>query len=156
MRRRSSALLCVGLITATVAPLTGCGSSKSSTATGTSSATASVAAQPSAAVRQTVVAWGKASTPSAVCSLMTYGFKLGAAPKGKTPAQCTTWVAKQLGPLQATSAKITLVRTQGGQTVVGANFAGSPKVLYLVPECGTLKVNSVGKYFANPPKPPHC
>lgn len=154
MSRSPRNLLSVALAGAAILPLSGCGSSKPTT----TAAKAPAAAQPSGAVTATVTAWAKADTPPAICSLMSYGFKLGISNRFHTkPARCTSWVSKALGPFKAATAHITKsIRVGGGQTAVTATFSGSkPQTLYLVAQCGALKVNSINAFHPNPPAP-HC
>lgn len=146
-------LLAVALTGAAILPLSGCGSSKPTTST-----KAPAAAQPSGAITAAVNAWAKADTAPAICSLMSYGFKLGISNHFHTnPARCTSWASRVLGPFKATSANITKsMQIGGGQTAVTATFSGSkPQTLYLVRQCGALKVNSINAFHPNPPAP-HC
>ncbi len=101
-------------------------------------------------------AWAAAATPEAVCALMTYGFKLGVA-EGKDPAQCASWIAGVLGAPAASTATIASATEVQGQTAVRVTFSdGSPETLYLLRECGKLRVNSLGELRSNPPAPPSC
>jgi hypothetical protein len=149
MRKPGRTALATALAAAAFVPLVGCGSSKHATGS-------HAVSQPSAAARATVDHWGKASTPQAVCALLSYGWKLGAG-QGKSPAKCASWITSVLGPFFSASAKIFSSRSVGRQTAVDVSFGNiPPQTLYLVPECGTLKVNSIGTYYPNPPKPPSC
>lgn len=139
------------LAVAALIPLAGCGSSKHATAGSQTSA------QPSAAVRATVDAWAKADTPPAVCALMTYAFKVGVGqPVDGAPGNCTAWVNKALGPFSTGPARIYSVKTLSGQTAVTADLGNNRQTLYLMRECGMLKVNSINKMIPDPPRAPTC
>jgi hypothetical protein len=124
---------------------------------GAASTTTAAAANTPPDVKAAVDAWAKADSPETVCALMTYGFKVGVA-KGKDPAQCASWIVSALGQPTASAATIVSTSSVQGQTAVSVRFSGdaSPTTLYLVQECGALKVNSIGELHANPPAPPSC
>jgi hypothetical protein len=120
------------------------------------SGTTTVGSATTSVVRAAVDAWAAADTPEKTCALMTYGFKQALA-KGKDPAQCAAWIASELGAPTATQATIESTSTKGKQTLVNVSFSGgSMATLYLLRECGTLKVNSIGEYHGDPPAPPSC
>ena len=123
---------------------------------GASSTSTSARAAATPEVIGVVDAWAQAATPDAVCALMTYGFKLGAGQE-KDPAQCASWIATALGAPKALKATIVSATEVQGQTAVRVTFSdGSPQTLYLLRECGKLKVNSLGELHPNPPAPPSC
>ena len=132
----------------------GCGDSNGDESEGSPTTSSRVVTQEVAAA---VDAWAAAATPEAVCGLMTYAFKLGVA-EGKDPAQCASWIVDALGPPDASKATIVSANEEQGQTAVRVTFSGgsTETTLYLVRECGQLKVNSTGQLRANPPPPPSC
>jgi hypothetical protein len=138
--------------TVAVLALTGCGSSSTHSSAANSTRAAATMTQ---AARATAVAWGRADTPAAICSLMSYGFKLGGG-RGQAPSRCTSWVTKTLGPFTASSTRIISVKRAEGQTAVTASFSGHTETLYLIKECGGLKVASINQPHPDPPPPPGC
>jgi hypothetical protein len=138
--------------TIAVLALTGCGSSSTHSSAANSTRAPATVTQ---AARATTVAWGRADTPAAICSLMSYGFKLGDG-RGQAPSRCTSWVTKALGPFTASSTRIISIKRVGGQTAVTASFSGHTETLYLIKECGGLKVASINQPHPNPPPAPGC
>jgi hypothetical protein len=137
---------------AAVLGLAGCGSSSTHSSAANSTSAAATVTQ---AARATTVAWGRADTPAAICSLMSYGFKLGGG-HGQSPSRCTSWVTKALGPFTASSTRIISIKRVGGQTAVTASFSGHTETLYLLKECGGLKVASINQPQPDPPPAPGC
>ncbi len=148
----SSALLCVGA--------TGCGGGSTTSSTRTVAPRPPTKAAPrltvpSAAVRRAVAAYARADTPNAVCSLMSYGYKLAVA-RGQDPLKCTSWIVKRLGPFKATSAAIISTTNAGGQILVVALFGSQRQALFLIRQCGSLKLASIGAPRLHQPSPPTC
>lgn len=101
-------------------------------------------------IRALVSAWASAGTPQAVCSLMSYGFRLGVG-RGQAPTTCTAWIAKTFGPFTVSSGRVLSSSTIAGQIRVLADLGGHPGTLYLVRECGGLKINSIGTFVQHLP-----
>jgi hypothetical protein len=145
--------------------LAGCGSSHKQPATAPRSSTPTTQAalpasppttSPNAAEQATVVAWAKADTAQATCSLMSYGFKLGIAfALHASPANCIRNATKALGPFRSTSVHILSALQLNGQTRITAIFGDGRRTdaLWLVRQCGAYKVNSINGFHPNPPAP---
>jgi hypothetical protein len=106
------------------------------------------------AIRNLVVSWAAADTPQTVCSLMSYSFKFGVG-HGQPPAQCTTWITQAFGPSSKSTGKVISASKIAGQISVLANIGGHVATLYVVQECGGLKINSIGVFSQHKP-PPSC
>jgi len=153
----------VFIAVASLAVLTGCGSSsKHSTGAGSTPSSQAgypktpVTTSPTAAEQATVVAWAKADTAQAVCAVMSYGFKLGLAHALQaSPANCVANATKALAPFKSTSAHIVSAVRLNGQTRITAMFGGrkATVTLWLVRQCGSYKVNSINAFHPNPPIP---
>ncbi|MFL5823481.1 MAG: hypothetical protein ACJ764_08585 [Solirubrobacteraceae bacterium] len=85
---------------------------------------------------------------------MSYSFKFGVG-HGLPPAQCTTWITRAYGPFTTESAHVISASEIAGQLSVLANLGGHIATLYLVQECGGLKINSIGVYSRHQ-TPPSC
>jgi hypothetical protein len=97
------------------------------------------------AIRRVISAWAGADTPQSVCSLMSYSFKFGVG-HGQPPAQCTSWITQAYGPFSKSTAQVISASRIAGQFSVLATIGGHTATLYLVQECGGLKINSIGVF----------
>jgi hypothetical protein len=106
------------------------------------------------ALTAAVTAWAKANTPQAVCSLMSDSFKFSVS-HGLPAAKCTSWITKAYGPFTVSSARIISASRVNGQTAVLADLGGNVATLYVVQECGSLKVNSI-RFLSQHQPPSSC
>lgn len=106
------------------------------------------------AIRRTVALWAAADSAQTACAVMSYGFKYGVG-HGKPPAQCTSWINQAYGPFTASPGHVISASKLAGQISVLANIGGHIATLYLVQECGSLKINSIG-VFSEHKSPPSC
>ena len=153
-RIRRTACTAVAVALASVA-MAGCGGSHATTHSTTTSATSASGGASTAAARATVIAWGRAATPQAICALVSYGYKLGVG-RCQSPARCPSWAGKRLGPFTASPAQVISPRTVGDQTAVTASFSGHRQTLFLTRECGALKVASINRPHLDQPHAPKC
>ena len=157
MRTGPGRLLAAGLVAAAVG---GCGGGSNGTprppvsTAGAVTSPTGTATPITPAMTKTVVAWAAAGTPQDICPLMTYSFKI-AVGHGRPPAQCTSWITQAYGPFTVSSAHLISASKVSGQIAVQADLGGHPGTLYLVQECGSLKINSV-RYFNRHQAPPSC
>ena len=107
------------------------------------------------AITRAVRAWARAATPHAVCAMMSDNFRF-AVGHGRPVATCPSWITAAWGPFNATWDRVIRAGWAGDQLSVVTALGGHVTTLYLVSECGGLKVNSIGTYsmYTAPPSCP--
>jgi hypothetical protein len=128
MRRTALATLAVGVLA-----IAGCGDSGDD---GTSR---------DEQVTTVMQAVADADTPSAVCTVMSSGFRFFVGDGSDSEAACRDHVVDKLGPLtRAKDVQVDDIREEDGQVIVHATLDGQTTDYFFVQQDGDWKLNSIG------------